>query len=72
MIKVFKIIDSDFPLNALFVPHTLGALQDAMETIFVEDDVIDDYAVGGDHSVTITHEWMSQEAYDALEEWEPG
>ncbi len=72
MIKVFKIIDSDFPDNPLYVPHTLRGLENAMETVFAEDAIIDDYDVNGDHQITITHAEISQEEWDALEEWEPG
>jgi hypothetical protein len=72
MMKVFKIEDSDFPGNYLIVPHTIRALRDAWESIFGDDQIIDDYDCDGDHHVTITHGWISKAEYEALEEWEPG
>lgn len=69
IVKVFLIEDSDFPGNILHVPHTLSGLRDAMETIFCEDAIIDDYDCDGDHVVTIKHGWIGKAEWDSLEEW---
>ncbi len=75
IVKVFKVVDSDFPDYPLYVPHTLQGLRSAMEGMFPDDEILDDidmYDCDGDHHVTITHEWMRKAEFDALEAWEPG
>lgn len=72
VVKVFIIIDSDFPDYHLYVPHTLRGLKDAMESVFCDDAIIEDYDCDGDHYLTVKHAFISKSEFDAMEAWEPG